>query len=111
MEKIWTLDTLPKLKERVAGTRVLLRVDLNVPMRGDKISDITRIERFLPTVRELSHLGCKIILMSHFGRPNGKVIAGMSIKPLLKLLDALRKLSPSYLAGLEWVMIPYKMQL
>ena len=88
MEKIWTLDTLPKLKERVAGTRVLLRVDLNVPMRGDKISDITRIERFLPTVRELSHLGCKIILMSHFGRPNGKVIAGMSIKPLLKFLEA-----------------------
>ena len=88
MGKIWTLDTLPKLKESVAGKRVLLRVDLNVPMREGKISDITRIERFLPTVRELTYLGCKIILMSHFGRPNGKVITGMSIKPLLEILEA-----------------------
>src|SRR5580658_5305206 len=55
----------------VKGKRVLLRVDLNVPMRDGKVSDATRIEEIAPTITELSDKGGKIILLSHFGRPKG----------------------------------------
>lgn len=54
------------------GKRVLLRVDLNVPMDGDKVSDLTRIERVAPTVAEIADKGGKVILLSHFGRPKGR---------------------------------------
>ena len=53
----------------VKSKRVLLRVDLNVPMENGKVSDATRIERVLPTIRELSGKGAKVILLAHFGRP------------------------------------------
>jgi phosphoglycerate kinase len=56
----------------VKGKRVLLRVDLNVPMEGDKVTDLTRIERVAPTITELSAKGAKVILLSHFGRPKGR---------------------------------------
>jgi phosphoglycerate kinase len=55
----------------VAGKRVLLRVDLNVPMELGRVTDLTRIERVLPTIREISHKGGKAILLAHFGRPKG----------------------------------------
>ena len=55
----------------VKGKRVLLRVDLNVPMEKGKVSDATRIERVLPTIREIADKGGKVILMAHFGRPKG----------------------------------------
>ena len=56
----------------VAGKRVLLRADLNVPVRDGKISDLTRIERLSPTIRELSAAGARVIVCSHFDRPKGK---------------------------------------
>jgi phosphoglycerate kinase len=55
----------------VKGKRVLLRVDLNVPMRDGKVADATRIEEIAPTITELSDKGGKVILLSHFGRPKG----------------------------------------
>ncbi|MBI4273884.1 MAG: phosphoglycerate kinase, partial [Rhizobiales bacterium] len=55
----------------VKGKRVLLRVDLNVPMENGKVTDITRIERMAPTVTEIADKGGKVILLSHFGRPKG----------------------------------------
>jgi phosphoglycerate kinase len=61
-----TLDTAD-----VSGKRVLLRVDLNVPMENGKVSDATRIERVLPTIREIADKGGKVILLAHFGRPKG----------------------------------------
>jgi len=55
----------------VKGKRVLLRVDLNVPMQDGKVSDATRIEEIAPTITELAGKGGKVILLSHFGRPKG----------------------------------------
>jgi phosphoglycerate kinase len=66
----------------VAGKRVLLRADLNVPVRDGKITDLTRIERLTPTIRELSAKGAKIIVCSHFDRPKGKRVASMSLEPM-----------------------------
>jgi len=56
----------------LAGKRVLVRVDLNVPMEDGKVSDTTRIDRVLPTIREIADKGGKVILLAHFGRPKGR---------------------------------------
>jgi len=56
----------------LAGKRVLVRVDLNVPMDDGRITDATRIERVLPTIREIAGQGGKVILLAHFGRPKGR---------------------------------------
>ena len=63
-----TLDDAGSL----AGKRVLLRVDLNVPMEADRVTDATRIERVVPTIREIADKGGRVILLAHFGRPKGK---------------------------------------
>ncbi|WP_428672370.1 phosphoglycerate kinase, partial [Roseibium sp.] len=73
-----TLDDLTD----ITGKRVLVRVDLNVPMDGPKVTDTTRIERVLPTIRELSDKKAKVILLAHFGRPKGEPIAEMSLAPV-----------------------------
>ncbi|TCR70244.1 phosphoglycerate kinase [Bosea sp. BK604] len=57
---------------QLAGKRVLTRVDLNVPMEDGKVTDATRIERILPTIREISQKGGKVVLLAHFGRPKGR---------------------------------------
>lgn len=67
----------------VAGKRVLLRLDLNVPMKDGAITDATRIERAAPTVVELAANGAKVVLVSHYGRPKGKPNAEMSLKPIV----------------------------
>jgi phosphoglycerate kinase len=56
----------------VKGQRVLVRVDLNVPMENGRVTDATRIERILPTLREIADKGGKVILLAHFGRPKGR---------------------------------------
>src|SRR5919107_3518670 len=56
----------------VKGKRVLVRVDLNVPMENGRVTDATRIERILPTLREVAEKGGKVILLAHFGRPKGR---------------------------------------
>jgi phosphoglycerate kinase len=66
----------------IAGKRVLVRVDLNVPIEDGRVSDATRIERVLPTIRELSGKGAKVILLAHFDRPKGKVVPSMSLAPV-----------------------------
>ena len=65
----------------VKGKRVLVRVDLNVPMENGKVSDTTRIERVAPTIKEITDKGGKVILLSHFGRPKG-VDPGQSLRPV-----------------------------
>lgn len=61
------------------GKKVLLRVDLNVPVTDGKISDYTRMDRILPTLEELHQKGAKTIIISHFGRPKGQVNPSMSL--------------------------------
>ena len=73
-----TLDQLGDVR----GRRVLVRVDLNVPMDKGRVTDATRIERVLPTIRELSRAGARVVLLSHFGRPKGERVAALSLEPL-----------------------------
>ncbi|WP_420334070.1 phosphoglycerate kinase [Roseibium sp.] len=76
-----SFKTLDDLSD-ITGKRVLLRVDLNVPMDSGRVTDTTRIERVLPTIRELSGKGAKVILLAHFGRPKGERVAEMSLAPV-----------------------------
>src|SRR6202050_5557788 len=75
----------------VSGKRVLLRVDLNVPMEHGKVTDATRIERVLPTIREISKKGGKVILLAHFGRPKGGPDEANSLKPVAAAVAELIK--------------------
>lgn len=71
----------------VAGRRVLLRVDLNVPMSKGVVSDLTRITRVVPTIKELADKGGKVILLSHFGRPKGEPDTKNTLEPLAVALE------------------------
>jgi len=70
----------------VSGKRVLVRVDLNVPMENGKVSDATRIDRVLPTIREIAGKGGKVVLLAHFGRPKGGPDAANSLRPVAAAL-------------------------
>ena len=81
MPRFHTIDDLA-----VAGKRVLLRADLNVPVKDGKVTDATRIERLAPTIEALIAKGAKTVVMSHFGRPKG-VDPSQSLKPLVAPLS------------------------
>src|ERR1041384_1032230 len=75
-----SLNDLPN--EALRGRRVLVRVDYNVPLDADgTIPDDTRITATLPTLRHLADAGARIVLLSHFGRPKGKPVPEMSLRP------------------------------
>ncbi|MCZ8376324.1 MAG: phosphoglycerate kinase [Beijerinckiaceae bacterium] len=84
-----TLDDLaPK------GKRILVRVDLNVPMENGQVTDATRLERILPTIRDLAGRGGRVILLAHFGRPKGETFEersspGESLRPVAAALAGL----------------------
>jgi len=73
------------------GKKVLLRVDLNVPMENGAITETSRIEKIIPTINFLVEKQAKIIILSHIGRPKGKVIKRMSLKPISEKLSFLLK--------------------
>jgi phosphoglycerate kinase len=77
MARVRTLDDLDP-----AGKTVLVRIDLNVPMQDGEVADATRIERIVPTLRELLDRKAKVVALSHFGRPKGKRQSSMSLAPL-----------------------------
>jgi len=81
-----TLDDLP---DDLTGKKVLVRVDLNVPMDGAKVTDDTRLRAMLPTVLELSDKGAIVLLLSHFGRPKGEIRPDMSTAQLVRPLAEL----------------------
>jgi phosphoglycerate kinase len=84
MSAFRTLDDAGPLK----GKRVLMRVDLNVPMENGRVTDATRIERVAPTIREVAARGAKVILLAHFGRPKGKREPKDSLEPVVPALGA-----------------------
>lgn len=73
------------------GKKIIVRVDLNVPIAHGKIVDTARIERIIPTIEYLQKHQAKIILISHFARPKGKFVLEMSLAPIV---DALNKFLP-----------------
>lgn len=77
-----TLDDLD-----VSGKRVLVRVDLNLPMKDGAVTDFTRIDAVKPTIVELADKGAKVILLAHFSRPKGRVAPEMSLKPVSEPLS------------------------
>src|SRR5690348_11701668 len=77
-----TLDDI-----EVGGKRVLLRADLNVPVKDGAVTDATRIERLVPTIRELVEKGARVVVMSHFGRPEKGYDPALSLKPLVGALE------------------------
>ncbi len=78
MAKFRTLDDLD-----VRGKRVLLRADLNVPVKDGVVTDATRIERLAPTIEALIEKDAKVVVMSHFGRPEGRADPALSLRPLI----------------------------
>ncbi|MBL8675227.1 MAG: phosphoglycerate kinase [Rhodospirillales bacterium] len=87
MTKFNTLDGAD-----VAGKRVLVRVDLNVPMEDGRVTDATRIARVAPTIAELAERGARVVVISHFGRPGGKPVPEMSLAALVApLAEALKR--------------------
>jgi phosphoglycerate kinase len=82
MPRFRTLDSLDP-----RGKRVLLRADLNVPVKDGRITDRTRIERLTPTIKELADKGGRVIVTSHFDRPKGKRVPEMSLKPMVEALS------------------------
>ena len=72
----------------LAGKRVLTRVDINVPVRDGKVTDSTRIDRIVPTVRDIRTKGGSPVLLAHFGRPKGQPVPELSLRSLLPALEA-----------------------
>ncbi len=84
MKMRWnTLDDMD-----LAGKRVLVRVDINVPVENGQVTDDTRIRRIVPTIEDILAKGGKPILIAHFGRPKGKVVLDLSLRVTLKALEA-----------------------
>lgn len=79
-----TLDDIGE----ISGKRVLVRVDLNVPVKDGEVTDTTRIERVAPTISELADKGAKVVLLAHFGRPKGEANPEFSLK---QIVDATSK--------------------
>ena len=75
-----------KEEKNLNGKRILLRLDLNVPLDNGKIIDATRIDKILPTLKFLISQNTKIIILSHVGRPKGKIINELSLKPICEYL-------------------------
>ena len=67
---------------QLKGKRVLLRIDLNVPIKNGSITETSRIEKILPTIKLLIKKEAKIIILSHIGRPKGKIVSVMSLEPI-----------------------------
>ena len=77
--------------------KILLRLDLNVPLENGKITDTTRIDKILPTINYLLKNDAKIIILSHVGRPKGKVVKELSLKPICKDLESKLKINIKFI--------------
>jgi len=73
----------------LADKRIILRLDLNVPMQMGKVTDKSRIKKVIPVIKEFTNRKAKVILISHLGRPKGKIDKKLSLKPLIPILENL----------------------
>ena len=80
----------------VAGKRVLVRADLNVPVANGQVSDATRLSRLVPGLIDLAKRGAKVIVISHFGRPKGGPEAQFSLRPVASAFGALLGRAPAF---------------
>ena len=87
MGKLKALDNNLNLAEK----RIILRVDLNVPMLEGKVTDKSRINKVIPIIKEFTKKKAKVILISHLGRPKGKIDEKLSLKPIASVLENLLK--------------------
>ena len=76
-----------KKEKNLNGKKILLRLDLNVPLDNGEITDTTRIDKIIPTLKFLISQNTKIIILSHVGRPKGKVVNELSLKPICENLE------------------------
>jgi len=85
--------SVPRLEdlEQLAGARVLLRLDLNVPIKDGEVQDTTRIEASLPTLQWLLERGALVTACSHLGKPKGKVKIELSLRPVAAIVETLLK--------------------
>jgi phosphoglycerate kinase len=84
LDKLKTTDGID-----VAGKRVIVRADLNVPVRDGKVTDVTRLERVVPGLKALADRGARVIVISHFGRPKNGPEPDLSLKPVAETLQRL----------------------
>ena len=83
----------------VSGRRVLVRADLNVPLRDGTVTDTTRLQRLVPSLRSLAERGARVVVLSHFGRPKGVVNPKLSLAPVVReLADLLSPLNVRFVA-------------
>ncbi len=89
IHKLRTLSDLLNASPDLSGKNVLVRLDLNVPMQHGKVTDTTRMERTIPTIRALQKANATVVILSHFGRPRGEFNASMSLAPVADALGGI----------------------
>ena len=76
------MKTVESIAKSLSGKKIILRLDLNVPLNKQKITDTNRIDKIIPTLDFLLNNKAKILILSHIGRPKGKVIKELSMEPV-----------------------------
>ena len=71
----------------VADKTVLVRIDVNVPLRNGVVSDDTRIRQVIPGIRALLDDGAKVVILTHFGRPKGEIVPSLSVRPVAQAIS------------------------